>query len=94
MMKTKIINYLARAPLSTLCLMTISFLTFGYLSFNLFFMFQANVSVIKEHGFMVLKDGAAVQLLQIILTAFMGVIFYTLWKLCERLILDWLTQNK
>jgi len=42
----------------------------------------------------VLKDGAALQLLQIILTAFFGMIFYTLWKLCERLILDRLTRNK
>ena len=74
--------------------MTINFLAFGYLSFNLFFMFQANVSVIKEHRFAVLKDGAALQLLQIILTAFFGMIFYTLRKLCERLILDRLTRNK
>jgi hypothetical protein len=56
-------------------------------------MFEANVSVIKEHGFMVLKDGAALQLLQIIVTAFFGMVFYTLCKLCERLILDWLTRK-
>ena len=92
-MKTKVINYLVRSPLSTLCLMTISFLTFGYLTFNLFFIFQANVSVIKEHGFMVLKEGAALQFFQIIFTAFMSVIFYTCWKLCERLLVDWLTRK-
>ena len=92
-MKATIVKYLARSPFSTLCLMTISFLAFGCFSLNLFFLFQANLGAIKNYGWMILADGAALQFFQIIANAFLSVIFYSIWKLCERLIVDWFTQR-
>ena len=92
-MKAAIVNYLARSPFSTLCLMTVSFLAFGYFSLNLFFLFQANLAAIKNFGVMILAEGAALQFLQIIGSAFLSVIFYSISKLCERLIVDWFTQQ-
>ncbi|MGH1487742.1 MAG: hypothetical protein ACRBCI_16140 [Cellvibrionaceae bacterium] len=88
-MREKLTSYLARSPFSTLCIMAISFLGFGYFSLNLFFLFQANISVIKEFGLLVLQEGAAIQLLTIIFNTFMSVIFYSSWKVCERLVVDW-----
>lgn len=92
-MRIKIMTYLARSPFSTLCLMAISFLGFGFFSFNLFFLFQANISVIKDFGLLVLKEGAALQLVIILFNTIMSVSFYTLWKVCERLLVDWLLRK-
>ncbi len=93
-MKTKIITYLSRSPFSTLCVMTFCFLAFGYFSLNLFFLFQANIGAIRQFGWLILKEGAALQLLIILLNAFMSVIFYSLWKVCERLVVDWVVGKK
>ncbi len=93
-MQRKIINYLARSPFSTLCAMTVCFLAFGYFSLNLFFLFQANIGAIREFGWLILKEGAAIQLIVILFNAFMSVVFYSLWKVCERLIVDWIVGKK
>lgn len=93
-MKAKITAYFARSPFSTLCVMAISFLGFGSFSFNLFFLFQSNIVLIKSFGLLALQEGAAVQLLMIIFSTFMSVVFYTIWKTCERLLVDWFLDKK
>lgn len=93
-MKANIVAYFTRSPFSTLCIMALSFLFFGYFSFNLFFLFQSNIVLIKSFGLLALKEGAAIQLLMIVFNTFMSVIFYTLWKICERLLVDWFLNKK
>ena len=60
-MKKALISYLARSPFLLLCVMTISFLGFGYFSINLFLIFKSNIELINRHGFMAIMDGAALQ---------------------------------
>lgn len=86
--------FLARSPVTVLCIMTLSFLGFGYFSINLFFMFKANIDVINQYGVMVLKEGAAAQLLILLCNAFVSVFFYSVWKVCERLLVDWVMKAK
>jgi len=90
----KLMVYLARSPITVLCVMTVSFLAFGYFSINLFLLFKANIDAINAYGFMVLKEGAAIQLLGLLANAFISVFFYSIWKVCERLVVDWTMNGK
>ncbi|MGH1439259.1 MAG: hypothetical protein ACRBBR_04025 [Cellvibrionaceae bacterium] len=91
--RKKVVAYFAKSPFSTLCIMALSFLGFGYFSFNLFFLFQSNIVLIKSFGLLALQEGAAIQFLMIVLNTFMSVIFYTIWKICERLLVDWFLRK-
>lgn len=86
--------FLARSPLSVLCIMTISFLGFGYFSINLFLLFKANVDLINRFGLMAIREGAALQFVMIVFHAFVSVLFYAIWKVGERLFVDWVVASK
>jgi len=92
-MRKPIVNYLAKSPISTLITMTICFLMFGYFSINIFVLLQANISLIKDFGLMALVDGAARQLLAIIFSGFASIVFFSGWKVCERLIVNWVVKD-
>jgi len=81
-------SYLMRSPFTVLCLMTVSFLGFGYFSVNLFLLFKANVELINDFGFVAIQEGAAKQLGLILFNAFVSVLFYAVWKVGERLFVD------
>jgi len=87
-MRAKLMAYLMRSPFTVLCIMTISFLGFGYFSVNLFLLFKANVELINDFGLVAIQEGAAKQLLLILLNAFVSVLFYAIWKVGERLFVD------
>lgn len=93
-MKQKIIRFLLRSPVTVLCIMTASFLGFGYFSVNLFLLFKANVAFINEYGFMAIQEGAAKQLGSLVLSALISVLFYAVWKVGERLLVDWAVDIK
>ncbi len=93
-MKQKIMAYLVKSPVLVLFIMTASFLGFGYFSVNLFLLFKANVTLINDFGVMAIKEGAAKQLMVILLSAFISVLFYAIWKVGERLLVDWAVGRK
>ncbi len=73
--------------------MTLFFLGFGYFSVNLFFLFKANIDLVSTHGVMALRDGAAEQLILILGSGLASSVFYSGFKLCEKLIVEWLTRD-
>ena len=89
-MREKIIGFLAHSPTTVLLMMTISFLGFGYFSVNLFLLFKANIDSINQFGVLAIMEGAAWQLITIIFHAILSVMFYAVWKVGERLLVDWL----
>lgn len=93
-MRQKIIGFLVRSPAIVLLIMTLSFLGFGYFSVNLFLLFKANVALINDFGFMALQEGAAKQLGVLFFSAFVSVLFYAIWKVGERLLVDWAVNIK
>lgn len=93
-MKQALIKWLIRSPLTVLCIMTISFLGFGYFSVNLFLLFKANIELINDFGLIAIKEGAAKQLITLIFSAFISVVFYAVWKVGERLLVDWAVETK
>ena len=61
----------------------LSFLIFGAGSLNLFFVLNANLNLILAHGWLALMEGAALQLLEILLTAYISMVAYIVFKSCE-----------
>jgi hypothetical protein len=68
----------------------LAFLGFAALSLNLLALLSANLRLISEHGGDALADGAALQLLELVLSGYGALAFYLVFKFCERIIVDWL----
>jgi hypothetical protein len=70
----------------------LAFLGFGLLSLNIVVLLSANLSLLAEHGWMALGDGAAQQLMELLLSGYAALACYLVFKLCERVIVDWLHE--
>jgi hypothetical protein len=67
----------------TFIVLVLSFLIFGGGTYNLFLLLRANLSLIGEHGWQALMDGAAQQFIELMLTAALSMAAYVLFKACE-----------
>ena len=83
----------ARAWL-TFVLMVAFFLLFGITSVNLFVLLKMNIDLFIEYGAMVIADGALEQLVDLIGSAILSIVFYLLFKVCERLLVERLVARK
>jgi hypothetical protein len=72
-----------------LCL---SFLLFGVGTLNLINMFRLNINLIADNGSMALADGAAQQLVELIVTLLLSMAAYVVFKACEHALVDGLTH--
>jgi hypothetical protein len=67
----------------------LSFAAFGAGSLNLFFLLRANLGLIADHGWQALADGGAQQLVELLLTGYLSMAAYLVFKVCEhRLVHD------
>ncbi len=64
-------------------LMTVSFIGFGVMSFDLIRVLAANADYLSNYGLMALKDGGLQQLVELWLKASVAMLFWVLFKLCE-----------
>ena len=64
-------------------LMTISFMGFGVVSFDLIRLVAANADYLSSYGLMALKDGGLQQLFELWLKASVAMLFWILFKLSE-----------
>ncbi|MDU8927955.1 hypothetical protein RXV86_11220 [Alisedimentitalea sp. MJ-SS2] len=55
----------------------------GFATYNLLQMGMANLRFIGEHGWLALRTGAFVQLLQLLLYGAVALFFFILFKICE-----------
>jgi uncharacterized membrane protein HdeD (DUF308 family) len=76
----------------TFVVMGLAFLGFGAGTFNLFFVLKASTELVFEHGWMALGDGAAQQLLELLVTAYLSMAAYVLFKACEHRLVRWLAE--
>ncbi|HRD68083.1 MAG TPA: hypothetical protein PKY50_18255 [Candidatus Competibacter sp.] len=79
---------------ATFFLMGIFFLLFGVTSLNLFVLLKANIDLYLEYGTMVIADGALRQLVELIGYGYLSLLFYVLFKTCERVLVERLTSDK
>jgi hypothetical protein len=93
-MPAKWIDFFFRHPRLTFALMGAWFLLFGVTSVNLFVQLKANIDLFLEYGLMVIEDGALRQLGEIVGWTYLSMVFYLLFKLCERILVERLTADR
>lgn len=85
------VEFLYWHPKTTFLLMGAFFLMFGFTSVNLFVVLKANIELFLEYGAMVIEDGALQQLIEVIGSCYLSIVFYVLFKTCERILIERLT---
>ena len=88
------VYFLFRNPLLTFALMGVCFVMFGVTSINLFFLLKANISLFVEYGLMVIDDGALDQLFELLGMAYLSMMFYIVFKVCERILVERMTRRR
>lgn len=94
LMPRRWLEFLDRHPRLTFLLMGIFFLLFGLTSVNLFVLLKANIDLFIEYGAMVIADGALEQLIDLLGSVYLSIVFYLLFKVCERVLVDRLTAKR
>jgi len=74
--------------LLTVFIMGLAGLAFGILTYSLFDLLRANFALVAEHGWMALMDGAALQLLGLVIYGYLGILAYIVLKACEKVLVD------
>jgi hypothetical protein len=88
------IDFLYRHPPLTFVLMVASFVCFGVTSVNLFVLLKMNIDLFVQYGLMVIADGALEQLLDLVGSAILSIVFFLAFKVCERVLVEKLTAKK
>ena len=88
------LDYLYAHPWLTFVLMVGWFLLFGVTSVNLFVLLKMNIDLFIQYGAMVIADGALEQLVDLLLSAALSIVFYLQFKVCERLLVERLTAKR
>lgn len=88
------IDFLYARPRLTFVLMGVLFLLFGVTSVNLFVLLKMNIDLFIQYGAMVIADGAVEQLVDLIGSAYLSMVFYILFKVCERVLVERLTASR
>ena len=76
-------RWVLRRRWATFVVLGLAFLLFGAGSLNLVFVLKANFDLILQHGWQALMDGAAEQLLEILVTGYLSMAAYIVFKVCE-----------
>ena len=67
----------------TFLVMGLAFFVFGAGTFNIFMLFKANADLIATYGWQALMDGAARQFVELLITGYLSMAAYILFKACE-----------
>ena len=67
----------------TFVVLGLAFFVFGSGSLNLFFLLKANTELLVEHGWQAAMDGAAQQLVELLVTGYVSMAAYVVFKACE-----------
>jgi hypothetical protein len=81
-------TFLAQHTASTFVLMGIACGVFGLASFNLAYLFKANLTLFLDYGTMVIGEGAGQQLLELIGYGYLALSGYLLFKICEHSLVE------
>jgi hypothetical protein len=90
---TAFFRWMVRHWLATFVLMGVAFVSFGAASLNLVQYFSANVRFLSMHGFDAVREGGLMQLLELVVSAYLAVAFYILFKTCEHALVQRLAHH-
>ena len=74
----------------TYVVLGLSFLAFGAGTLNLGLLLMANLRLLRDFGWQALEDGALRQLCELVLTGYLSIAAYVVFKACEHRLSDWL----
>ncbi|MFZ6757729.1 hypothetical protein ACO0K9_11015 [Undibacterium sp. Ji50W] len=90
----KLYAWLCDHSVACFVLLTVSFLVFGKLSFDLIHLFSANADYLLDNGWIGLMEGGLQQLLELLATSCGAMIAYLLFKLCENALVERLRHRQ
>jgi hypothetical protein len=67
----------------TFLVMGLAFFVFGVGTYKLFMLLSANIDLIANYGWMALTDGAARQFVELIVSGYLSMAAYVVFKTCE-----------
>ncbi len=70
-------------PWLTFLVMGLAFFVFGLGTYNIVMLFSANATLIANYGWQALMDGAALQLVELLVSGYLSMAAYVLFKVCE-----------
>jgi hypothetical protein len=70
-----------------------SFVLFGLLTLNLLQTFNANLNFLSEHGLDAVREGGLRQLIELVVTGYLAVACYVVFKFCEKVLVDRLASR-
>ena len=76
----------------TFIVLGLAFFVFGSGSLNLFFLFKANGQLLAEHSWQAVMDGALQQLLELLITGYISMAAYVVFKACEHALVHGLVE--
>jgi len=71
----------------------VAFFVFGSGTLNLFFLLKANGELLVEHGWQAVMDGAAQQLVELLITGYVSMAAYVVFKACEHALVHHLIDS-
>jgi hypothetical protein len=91
-MRNRLKRLLTYHPLLTLFVMMVSAMLFGLFSFNLVMLFKGNIALVFDYGVQALYEGAFEELLRLFIYGVLGLLFYIVFKACEKFLVDWIVK--
>jgi hypothetical protein len=67
----------------TFLVMGLAFFVFGAGTYNIVMLFSANAELISNYGWQALMDGGALQFLELVVTGYLSLAAYVVFKTCE-----------
>lgn len=77
----------------TFIVLGLAFFVFGSGSLNLFFLLKANGQLLAEHGWQAVMDGALRQLVELLITGYVSMAAYVVFKACEHALVHGLVEG-
>ena len=77
----------------TFMVMGLAFFSFGVGSLNLFYLLQANGTLLLEYGWVAVMEGGLRQLAELLVTGYASMAAYIVFKACEYRLAHWLADE-
>jgi hypothetical protein len=91
--KTLFHRLVLRHAWASFIVLGLAFLGFGISALNIATLLKANLDLVLAHGWQALEDGAAMQLFELLSSAYLSMACYVVFKACEHRLVHGLTST-
>lgn len=79
---------------TTFVVMGVAFVLFGVGTLNLFMLLKSNFDLLTDYGWQALMDGGLAQLAELVVTGYLSLAAYVVFKACEHALVHHLTDDE